>query len=103
MGTKNRPGKFDCYAAADPDEPLFVLRGSDKCAALVVGFWCSLKEAMVEQGTSTIDGAKLVEARRCAASMEQWAHSQGEDTDKAKAALKNAIARFVQNERGPTT
>ena len=25
MGTKNNPGKFDCYANAKPDEPLFVL------------------------------------------------------------------------------
>jgi hypothetical protein len=27
MGTKNVPGKFDCYANALPDEPTFVLLG----------------------------------------------------------------------------
>lgn len=34
MGTKNDPGKYDCYASADPDEPLFVLRGSETAARL---------------------------------------------------------------------
>lgn len=38
MGTKNRPGTFDCYAAAGPDEPLFVLLGRDPVAPLLVRF-----------------------------------------------------------------
>ena len=25
MGTKNEPGEFDCYAAAEPDEPMFII------------------------------------------------------------------------------
>ncbi|HAW11807.1 MAG TPA: aspartate decarboxylase, partial [Chloroflexi bacterium] len=29
MGTKNNPGKFDCYDDAHPDEPMFVLLGRD--------------------------------------------------------------------------
>ena len=29
MGTKNNPGKFDCYEHAKPDEPMFVLLGRD--------------------------------------------------------------------------
>lgn len=29
MGTKNNPGKFDCYDAALPDEPMFVLLARD--------------------------------------------------------------------------
>lgn len=29
MGTKNNPGKYDCYAKLEPDEPHFVLRGKD--------------------------------------------------------------------------
>lgn len=32
MGTKNNPGAFDCYANAEPDEPMFVLLGRDKHA-----------------------------------------------------------------------
>ena len=27
MGTKNNPGRFDCYGNAEPDEPIFVLLG----------------------------------------------------------------------------
>ena len=26
MGTKNNPGKYDCYEKAGPDEPIFTLR-----------------------------------------------------------------------------
>lgn len=29
MGTKNNPGAFDCYANAEPDEPMFVLLARD--------------------------------------------------------------------------
>ena len=36
MGTKNNPGVFDCYANAEPDEPMFVLLGRDKDAATLV-------------------------------------------------------------------
>lgn len=28
MGSKNNPGKYDCYEAADPDEPMFILLGA---------------------------------------------------------------------------
>lgn len=34
MGTKNNPGKYDCYAKAEPDEPLFTLRGKDVSAPI---------------------------------------------------------------------
>jgi hypothetical protein len=29
MGTKSNPGPFDCYAKAEPDEPMFVLLARD--------------------------------------------------------------------------
>lgn len=69
MGTKNNPGQFDCYAAADPDEPMFVLLGRDKHAPTLVWLWCTLRE---------LDGEKpetVMEARQCAADMLTWAHS----------------------------
>ena len=41
MGTKNKPGDFDCYANAEDDEPLFVLLGRDRRAPNAVLKWAS--------------------------------------------------------------
>lgn len=67
MGSKNNPGRFDCYEAADPDEPMFVLLGRDKHAPTMVWLWASLRELDGE------DPAKVAEARDCAALMMKWA------------------------------
>ena len=67
MGTKNNPGMFDCYQAADPDEPMFVLLGRDRHAPTLVWLWATLRE---------LDGeneAKVAEARTCSAEMLKWA------------------------------
>ena len=64
MGTKIKPGKFDCYEKAEPDEPMFVLLARDKTAALVVELW------MLQQ--TEIDDEKLQEAKECAAAMRKW-------------------------------
>jgi len=66
MGTKNEPGKFDCYDKAEPDEPMFVLLARDPLAPVLVAQWADLAEA---QGT---DQDKVLEALDCAAKMEQW-------------------------------
>lgn len=66
MGTKNNPGAFDCYAAAAPDEPMFVLLGRDRHAPLLVTLWAWMRE---------IDGenaVKVAEARDCAAQMRSF-------------------------------
>lgn len=63
MGTKNNPGKFDCHANAEPDEPYFTLLGRDKHAPALVDEWARLREAEGE------DPAKVAEARGCAAAM----------------------------------
>lgn len=71
MSTKNNPGSFDCYANAEPDEPMFVLLGRDKHAPTLVWLWATLR---------TLDGedeAKVLEARTCAANMLEWAHDHG--------------------------
>lgn len=63
MGTKNNPGKFDCYANAEPDEPMFILLGRDKHAPLLVKMWADMREAAGE------DAAKVAEARACSDAM----------------------------------
>ena len=69
MGTKSKPGKFDCYANAHPDEPMFILLGRDPGAAELVEAWAARREA--ERGPS----AKVEEARECARAMRKWRES----------------------------
>lgn len=58
MSTKNNPGPFDCYANAEPDEPMFVLLGRDKHAPLLVHLWALMRHADGE------DAEKIAEAIR---------------------------------------
>jgi hypothetical protein len=71
MGTKNFPGVFDCYAAAKPDEPMFVLLGRDPLAASLVRRWAVARH---HEGEST---AKVLEALDCADALEAWARKHG--------------------------
>lgn len=71
MGTKNKPGKYDCYAHAKVDEPLFVLLGRDPMAGTLVRVWADLREQNGE------DPAKVKEARDCADALDAWARSLG--------------------------
>lgn len=66
MGTKNNPGAFDCYAAAHPDEPMFVLLGRDRHAPMLVTLWAWLREVDGEEAR------KVAEARECAMTMRAW-------------------------------
>ena len=66
MGTKNNPGPFDCYAKADPDEPIFVLRAKDPLAPILVRLWVELRELSGE------DNNKLNEAVDCSHEMDRW-------------------------------
>lgn len=72
MATKNNPGKFDCYANAEPDEPMFILLGRDPTASLLVRHWILLRKLL---GMTSAE--KLQEARACADAMEAWARSLG--------------------------
>jgi hypothetical protein len=67
MATKNKPGRFDCYANAHPDEPMFVLLGRDPMAGSLVRQWASWRERIGE------DPAKVAEARECADALDVWA------------------------------
>ncbi len=71
MGTKNTPGRFDCYANAEPDEPMFILLGRDPMAGALVLEWAELRKARGE------DPEKLAEAIACAEAMNAWAHNLG--------------------------
>lgn len=86
MATKNNPGKFDCYANALPDEPMFVLLARDSLAPHVVAIWaaarslntvamqnaihCLVDEATKKKGVANPD--KILEALRCSADMAAW-------------------------------
>jgi hypothetical protein len=66
MGSKLKPGAFDCYANAAPDEPMFVLLARDKHAPTLVRAWADLREKEGE------DPAKVKEARDCADAMANY-------------------------------
>jgi len=66
MGTKNNPGSFDCYAAADPDEPIFILLGRDKNAPDLIRRWAH------ERSRAGENPLKVQEALNCAAAMDSY-------------------------------
>lgn len=66
MGTKNNPGKFDCYANAAPDEPMFVLLGRDRHAAALIRLWALMRHRDGE------DEAVVAEALQCADAVDGW-------------------------------
>jgi hypothetical protein len=49
MGTKTNPGDFDCYARAEPDEPLFTLLGRDPLAGILVMIWAEARKQMDDE------------------------------------------------------
>lgn len=67
MSTKNNPSRYDAMAAAEPDEPYFVLLGRDRGAAKLVREWA------VNASNNGTSGDKIMEALDCAAAMERFA------------------------------
>jgi len=43
MGTKERPGRYDCYQKAEPDEPLFTMLGRDALAPYLAEIWAHVR------------------------------------------------------------
>ena len=74
MGTKNNPGDFDCYANAEPDEPMFVLLGRDPVAGAVVWLWIWLR---LWSGRNQADDPQITEAHRCVTAMFDWRVADG--------------------------
>lgn len=83
MGTKQKPGQFDCYNNAKHDEPMFVLLGRDDSAAGLVREWAQRRAADISVGLRPqSDAMMVVEALACAIDMEnyanKWRHSKSE-------------------------
>lgn len=79
MGTKNNPGQYDCYSKADPDEPIFVLRGSDPVASGLVRDWVQRRLSMIVHNPKLSGNIltpmyqdKLSEALKVAKDMEDY-------------------------------
>lgn len=84
MGTKNNPGKYDCYEKAEPDEPLFVLIGRDQTASDFVDLWAHIHNAAPISAFETFikiyqniqwntnNKEKVFEAFRCANDMRNY-------------------------------
>lgn len=73
MGTKLNPGKFDCYASAGPDEPMFVLLGRDQHAPSLVRLWAIMRAKDGEEE------AKVQEALACANAMDEELRRRGKN------------------------
>lgn len=92
MGTKNNPGKFDCYFNAKPDEPMFILLGRDPFAPQLVELWATLRLLKGE------DPAKVAEAQDCAASMRDWLQSLlKEESPKLDNVGADLLAALIKN------
>ncbi len=89
MGTKNKPGKFDCYDKAEPDEPVFVLLGRDPHASALVEMWANVRQELGE------DPEKVAEARHCSDEMARWAREKG------KSPLPRDLERGPRAPHGP--
>jgi hypothetical protein len=88
MGTKNNPGKFDCYANALPDEPMMVLLGRDPLAPFLTQIWAMIRAGNREEVRKTFnelivgpqssvyvlhpESEKALEASDCALGMMEW-------------------------------
>lgn len=91
MGSKSSPGTYDCFAAAEPDEPMFVLLGRDKHAPALVWLWAVLRELDGE------DPAKVAEARRCVTAMVEWGVSKGKQVCGLGVAALSAVMELVRS------
>jgi hypothetical protein len=73
MGSKSTPGKFDCYANAEPDEPMFILLARDASAPASVEEWADKRAQDIAHGIKPqSDWPMVAEARQCAEAMRAW-------------------------------
>ena len=81
MGTKAKPGKYDCYAAAQDDEPIFTLRARDPQAPDLVRRWAAGRHDSftTRRGPWTErEDRKRKEAMALADAMEEWRNAQAQ-------------------------
>lgn len=73
MSTKAGPGKYDCYARAQDDEPMFILLARDPSAPDIVEKWIKARMRLIMDGVKPMeDVAMLKEATECAQAMRIW-------------------------------
>lgn len=79
MGSKRNPGEFDCYAAAAPDEGMFILLARDRLGPLLVRIWALLRfitrvawPALVHSSIEHAQMRKVREAFACARKMKTY-------------------------------
>lgn len=77
MGSKAKPGEFDCYAAAEDDEPMFILLGRDEDGPELIEMWCRMRLAHLLASELTAHQLhrgvrKIAEALQCAGNMREW-------------------------------
>ena len=78
MGTKNNPAPYDCYANAEPDEPMFVLLARDVDAPATVRIWAArrftrlVREHGDSDKISAADKSQLDEACKLSDAMTAW-------------------------------
>jgi hypothetical protein len=71
MANKNHPGKFRCYEAAMPDEPMFVILGRDPAGPATLAFWARQREIMGKDQEGD-DLERIVAARSESEDMFHW-------------------------------
>lgn len=69
MGTKNNPAPFDCYANAEPDEPIFILLARDVAAPVTLAFWMGQR---IATGKNEPGDDQITEALECCRAMTAW-------------------------------
>jgi hypothetical protein len=73
MGSKLKPGRWDCYANAEPDEPMFILLARDSSAPTMVRMWAARRIKAIEVGEKPKDDEQqITEALDLADAMEAW-------------------------------
>lgn len=94
MGTKNNPGAFDCYANAEPDEPMFVLLARDRHAAALVNLWAAMRR--IDAAREPADASKIEEAEQCANDMVAWLVQHREVDPAGIRALAEGLALIAE-------
>ena len=84
MGTKNNPGKYDCYNKAEPDEPVFTLMGRDRNSATLIWLWTALREIQslnLPPEEKVKEDDKIHEARQCVVDIIDYRMTRGLESE----------------------
>lgn len=91
MGTKNNPGAFDCYAAADPDEEMFILLARDDQSPARVFDWANKREERLVAADELLSVAEVERARAKIDEARDCARRMLEQCEEVQDALRQGI------------